>query len=195
MSREDIVIADGMNYIKGYRYQLYCEAKALMTPSCVVQIAAPADKCRQWNNLAASQIERTESTAKNERKPYAEDVLDSLIFRYEEPNGMTRWDSPLFVIPWEDKNVPGQDVWDAMVNAALVRPHQATVMVNYAHIYDSVDDATLTHKCSPASRSRFQLPSDSGQNNSRDRWIDIRAPENEWGLWWSTSYTRHLSCK
>lgn len=36
LSRDAIVIADGMNYIKGFRYQLYCEAKALQTPSCVV---------------------------------------------------------------------------------------------------------------------------------------------------------------
>lgn len=35
LSRDDIVIADGLNYIKGFRYQLYCEAKALQTPSCV----------------------------------------------------------------------------------------------------------------------------------------------------------------
>jgi hypothetical protein len=38
LSRDDIVIADGMNYIKGFRYQLYCEAKAVSTPSCVVSI-------------------------------------------------------------------------------------------------------------------------------------------------------------
>jgi protein KTI12 len=36
LSRDDIVIADGMNYIKGFRYQLYCEAKAVQTPNCVV---------------------------------------------------------------------------------------------------------------------------------------------------------------
>ena len=43
LTREDIVIADGMNYIKGFRYQLYCEAKAVQTPSCVVsQIPSPA---------------------------------------------------------------------------------------------------------------------------------------------------------
>lgn len=36
LSRDDIVIADGLNYIKGFRYQLYCEAKAVSTPSCVV---------------------------------------------------------------------------------------------------------------------------------------------------------------
>jgi tRNA uridine 5-carbamoylmethylation protein Kti12 len=37
LGRDDIVIADGLNYIKGFRYQLYCEAKALQTPSCVVR--------------------------------------------------------------------------------------------------------------------------------------------------------------
>jgi protein KTI12 len=36
LNRDTIVIADGLNYIKGFRYQLYCEAKALQTPSCVV---------------------------------------------------------------------------------------------------------------------------------------------------------------
>jgi protein KTI12 len=36
LSKDDIVIADGMNYIKGFRYQLFCEAKALATPHCVV---------------------------------------------------------------------------------------------------------------------------------------------------------------
>ena len=36
LSKDDIVIADGLNYIKGFRYQLFCEAKALSTPHCVV---------------------------------------------------------------------------------------------------------------------------------------------------------------
>lgn len=36
LSKDDIVIADGMNYIKGFRYQLYCVARAIGTPHCVV---------------------------------------------------------------------------------------------------------------------------------------------------------------
>lgn len=36
LGKDSIVIADGLNYIKGFRYQLYCEAKATQTPSCVV---------------------------------------------------------------------------------------------------------------------------------------------------------------
>lgn len=38
LSKDDVVVADFMNYIKGFRYQLYCEAKSLETPSCVVSL-------------------------------------------------------------------------------------------------------------------------------------------------------------
>ena len=36
LSKDDLIIADGMNYIKGFRYQLYCVARAVGTPHCVV---------------------------------------------------------------------------------------------------------------------------------------------------------------
>ena len=38
VSKDDLVIADGMNYIKGFRYQLYCVARAISTPHCVVSL-------------------------------------------------------------------------------------------------------------------------------------------------------------
>lgn len=36
LAKDTFVILDGMNYIKGYRYQLWCEAKAMGTTCCVV---------------------------------------------------------------------------------------------------------------------------------------------------------------
>lgn len=46
---------------------------------------------------------------------------------------MTRWDSPLFTIPYEDEAPPYQDIWDAMVGsegkAKTIKPNLATVMV------------------------------------------------------------------
>jgi len=36
LNKRDVVIADAGNYIKGFRYQLYCIARALSTPHCVV---------------------------------------------------------------------------------------------------------------------------------------------------------------
>ncbi|KAK4690299.1 protein KTI12, partial [Lecanoromycetidae sp. Uapishka_2] len=38
LGKDSIVVADGLNYIKGFRYQLYCEAKAVQTPSCVTPV-------------------------------------------------------------------------------------------------------------------------------------------------------------
>ncbi|KIV83339.1 hypothetical protein PV11_05372 [Exophiala sideris] len=49
VSKDNIVIADGLNYIKGYRYQLWCEAKAAGTRCCVVHVAAQEDECNEWN--------------------------------------------------------------------------------------------------------------------------------------------------
>ena len=46
---------------------------------------------------------------------------------------MTRWDSPLFTVPYDDKNPPFEAIWEAMVgseaSAKTVKPHQATVLV------------------------------------------------------------------
>lgn len=64
------------------------------------------------------------------------DIFDNLVYRYEEPNGMTRWDSPLFTIPYDDEASPSQDIWDAMVGsegkAKAIKPNLATVMVRFA---------------------------------------------------------------
>ncbi|KAF2169897.1 hypothetical protein M409DRAFT_20311 [Zasmidium cellare ATCC 36951] len=119
LSRDTLVIADAPNYIKGFRYQLYCEAKAVQTPSCVVHVGTPASKCRELNASSPH--------------PYAEDVFENLLFRYEEPNGMNRWDAPLFTIPFEDAEPPSEDIWEAMVGSEgskpkVVRPNAATVL-------------------------------------------------------------------
>lgn len=116
-----IVVADGMNYIKGFRYQLYCEAKGVQTPNCVVHVGTPADKCRELREKSS-----------NQSGGYEADVFDNLVFRYEEPNGMSRWDSPLFTIPYEDVEPPYEAIWEAMVGtdgkAKVVRPNAATVL-------------------------------------------------------------------
>lgn len=64
---------------------------------------------------------------------YAEDLFDNLVYRYEEPNGMTRWDSPLFTVPFDDETPPSETIWDAMIgsegNAKTAKANLATVTV------------------------------------------------------------------
>lgn len=44
-----IVIADSLNYIKGYRYQMFCIAREVKTTYCVIYCNTDADKCREFN--------------------------------------------------------------------------------------------------------------------------------------------------
>ena len=41
LSRQDVVILDSLNYIKGFRYELYCLARAARTPICLVYCVRP----------------------------------------------------------------------------------------------------------------------------------------------------------
>ena len=112
--------------------------------SAEVHIGTPADLCRKWNNERRAKNEgdnkcefyiipvEGEKHARQFMCPpaYPEDVIDNLIFRYEEPNGMTRWDSPLFTVPYMDKTPDLDAIWEACLGRdVVVKPNQATVMV------------------------------------------------------------------
>ncbi|KAL8989927.1 MAG: hypothetical protein Q9177_001296 [Variospora cf. flavescens] len=124
LGRDTVVIADGLNYIKGFRYQLYCEAKAVQTTSCVVHIGTPLDKCKEINTRSLED--------KSQEGGYPTDIFDNLVFRFEEPNGMTRWDSPLFTVPFDDATPPCNEIWNALVGIGgevkKVKQNQATIM-------------------------------------------------------------------
>lgn len=196
LSPRDVVLLDSLNYIKGWRYQLHCEAKAVRTPSVVVQVGADAETAKAWNERRLVRWERrrrkrengesgesgvkqaadcaekapgvatittpNQDTAGSEREeppniasltldedaddsseddsadpsltaPYSASNFSNLVFRYEEPNPMARWDSPLFVIVPSDtveelEATTFPRIWDALVgpSAKLVRPNQAT---------------------------------------------------------------------
>ncbi|KAL8815717.1 MAG: hypothetical protein Q9223_005170 [Gallowayella weberi] len=145
LGRDTIVIADGLNYIKGYRYQLYCEAKAVQTPSCVVHIGTPVEKCKAMNADLLNDLDSIEG--------YPEDIFDNLIYRYEEPNGMTRWDSPLFTVPYDDAMPPCEDIWNALIGTEgelkKVKPNMATVMKpaaesDYLYELDQITQEVMT---------------------------------------------------
>lgn len=161
LSDRDIVILDGLNYIKGWRYQLFCEAKAVRTPSCVLQVGCSKERSKGVNeerlarrasggdesngkrassvadpgdNTTADEEEGKEKVDEDEdEEPYEPGNWENLVFRYEEPNAMTRWDSPLFTLIWEDGEAQTRQVfdslWDAVAGEARrpVKPHQATV--------------------------------------------------------------------
>ncbi|KAK4196150.1 chromatin associated protein KTI12 [Triangularia verruculosa] len=127
LSPKDIVILDGMNYIKGWRYQLHCEAKNLATPSVILQIGCPVDKARSINE------QRLQSPGEG-TEGYSTGNWDNLVFRYEEPNPMTRWDSPLFTVIWDDDEEQAgrvyEQIWDTVAGEGSkkkIQPNKSTV--------------------------------------------------------------------
>ncbi|KAF3769983.1 chromatin associated protein KTI12 [Cryphonectria parasitica EP155] len=140
LSTKDIVILDGSNYIKGWRYQLYCEAKNLSTPNVLLQVGCSVDRARAINEERLRQ--RDEKLAGGEdasgddlaaEGAYDQGNWENLVFRYEEPNPMTRWDSPLFTLIWEDDEAQTRkvfdDLWEAIAGEGrkVVKPNQAAV--------------------------------------------------------------------
>jgi protein KTI12 len=131
LSNKDIVILDGGNYIKGWRYQLYCEAKAVRTTHCVVHIGTPVEQARKVNE---ERLERGEGEWEEEELGYESSCWENLVYRYEEPNAFARWDSPLFTVLWDDEMPPCEAIWEALVGSdaeggkKVVRPNQATVL-------------------------------------------------------------------
>jgi protein KTI12 len=118
LNKDTVVIADAMNYIKGFRYQLYCVAKSLRTPHCIVHAAVPIQKAREWHN-----------NRKKEEK-YDPDMFENLITRFEEPDSRNRWDSPLFTLLPED-NIEdfAQNIVDALILRKAPPPNLSTVSV------------------------------------------------------------------
>ncbi|KAI8899553.1 chromatin associated protein KTI12 [Globomyces pollinis-pini] len=119
VSREDIVICDSLNYIKGFRYQLYCIARAMGTPCCSLLCG----------------ISKEEALNRNlQTNTYKHDQCDNLCTRFEEPDGRNRWDAPLFIVISEDaslediSNKISTDIIDAAILKKPPAPNLSTVV-------------------------------------------------------------------
>ncbi|ODQ81076.1 hypothetical protein BABINDRAFT_160487 [Babjeviella inositovora NRRL Y-12698] len=114
LARNNIVVLDSPAYIKGFRYQLHCEAKALATSYCLVHVMAPVAMCLTWNAACES--------------PWDPQLLTQMAMRYEEPNEQNRWDSPLFALAYDESELPFADLWSTIVLKKGPTPNAATVL-------------------------------------------------------------------
>lgn len=93
LSKDNIIIVDSLNSIKGYRYELWCLARAAGIRYCVLYCDVEETHCRKWNE---ERRERVESS-------YNDKIFDDLVRRFEKPDRRNRWDSPLFELwPFKD---------------------------------------------------------------------------------------------
>ncbi|WVR03463.1 hypothetical protein IAU60_000454 [Kwoniella sp. DSM 27419] len=113
LGTDTITIVDSANYIKGFRYQMYCAAREAHVRVATLHVVAPPDKCREWHD-------------KRGECSYKPATFDNLIMRFEEPSSMVRWDSPLFTLPW-DEEPPFEAIWDAIIKGHKKPPTAAVL--------------------------------------------------------------------
>ena len=98
LSPEKVVIADGMNFIKGLRYELFCIAREQNLKYCVAF-------CDVDQDIARERI----------KDRYPEKNINDLFGRMETPNERNKWDKPLFVV----KDANDQEIIESIKNCAL----------------------------------------------------------------------------
>lgn len=92
LSKDNIIIVDSLNSIKGYRYELWCLARSAGIRYCVLYCDMEDSNCRKWNQ------ERREKG----EAAYDDKIFEDLVRRFERPDSRNRWDSPLFEL-WPAK--------------------------------------------------------------------------------------------
>jgi protein KTI12 len=128
-----------------------------------VHVGTPVDKCIATNDARlrrdaekenpstdapASETKDTPANTDNE-EAYPSELLNNLIFRYEEPSTHSRWDKPLFTVPYDDPTPPVPDIFEALTGVVLPTaetPSLPSLTTNLAAttISDNASTATAT---------------------------------------------------
>lgn len=87
-NKNQLLIIDDLNFIKGLRYELFCLARTAKSTYAVL----------------FCDTEKSEAKALNQHRneKYDEETMESLLNRFERPISSNRWDSPLFSVAPED---------------------------------------------------------------------------------------------
>ncbi|KAH8244596.1 hypothetical protein KR038_001572 [Drosophila bunnanda] len=130
VNKEDLVILDAGNYIKGYRYELYCATKAARTTQCTLFCCIPQEQAWSFNTQRTEPDEVPQETETgqpldNSDVPYTREIFDALCMRYEEPQSNNRWDSPLVVALPED-TLDVEAIYKALYETQPLPPNLST---------------------------------------------------------------------
>uniref|UniRef100_A0A1B0CVD6 Protein KTI12 homolog n=1 Tax=Lutzomyia longipalpis TaxID=7200 RepID=A0A1B0CVD6_LUTLO len=125
---KDVVILDAGNYIKGYRYELYCQAKGGRVPQCTILCNLPIEEAKSFNKkrpIVDEKLPESSEFSDNSDVQYSDNVFDALCQRFEEPQGANRWDSPLFVALVDEK-LDFEGIYNTLFENKLPTPNQST---------------------------------------------------------------------
>ena len=94
-----------------------------------------------------------EAQSTDDEEPYPADLLNNLIFRYEEPSTHSRWDKPLFTVPWEDKEPPAADIFQALTGVVLPST-EALTDTPVSGLTESLASSTISEVASTTTTGR-----------------------------------------
>nr|XP_034192127.1 protein KTI12 homolog isoform X1 [Osmia lignaria] len=130
LNANDVLIIDGSNYIKGYRYEIYCMTKLYKTPQCTIHCDIPVEHAWLWNEKRL------------ECEQYSREIFDALVMRYEAPDNKNRWDTPLFALSAEDE-LNFDEIYKSLYEVKAPKPNLSTQCpplssTNYLYDLDTV---------------------------------------------------------
>ncbi|XP_003702806.1 protein KTI12 homolog [Megachile rotundata] len=149
----DVLIIDGSNYIKGYRYEIYCMTKSYKTPQCTIYCDIPVEHAWLWN----------EKRPESER--YNREIFDALVMRYEAPDSKNRWDIPLYSLLPEDV-LNFDEIYKSLYETKAPKPNLSTQCpplssTNYLYDLDTVTQEVVNEILSAKQlgiESDFKIP-------------------------------------
>lgn len=126
LDQDNVVICDSLNYIKGFRYELYCLARNASTTLTVVFCDTDPESAAKLN------AER--------EQPFPSDLFEDYCGRLERPNAANRWDSPLIHLYLEDET-PLDKIQQAVLDGKKPKDPVVTKVhsvpdTNFAYLLD-----------------------------------------------------------
>lgn len=136
LSQDTFVVLDSLNYIKGFRYELFCVAKHVKSTQCVIHCDTPSETAKEWNSR------------RSDGERYSEEIFDALVMRFEPPDSRNRWDQPLFTL-YPDDPLPSDAILDTLIHRKPPPPNQSTQSqplsaTNFLHELDRRTQEVLT---------------------------------------------------
>ena len=113
-----VVILDSLNYIKGYRYELYCLARNVQTN--IVTVFCDTD-------VEIAQKVCEEGGYEN---PFPPALFEDYASRLERPNPSARWDSPMIHMRWGEET-PLDDLGKTVTDGKKPRDPVSTKAVSF----------------------------------------------------------------
>jgi len=105
-----------------------------------------AEKENQSADAPASETKNTPADSIDNEEAYPSELLNNLIFRYEEPSTHSRWDKPLFTVPYSDPIPPVSDIFEALTGVVLPTETPAPTLPSLTNTLASttITDTTST---------------------------------------------------